>query len=436
MSKAKQFSLVPLGAALPLEFRDLKGKGENERPDGTYYNALVALGKLGLKCSYDVFHGVYEINGHLLTLFEVGELSDPGCRALRELIRTNFQFDPGASNMADAAKRKCEANSFHPIKDYLRSLRWDGVGRIDTFLIDFFGAADTPFNRAVSRIVLTASVRRIEIPGTKFDYITVLESPEGYNKSTALKVLYGEENFSDQSILGLSPQQAEETLRGMWGLECAELGGMRKGDQDKIKAQLSRTNDRVRRSYDRLPVNAKRTAILWGSTNDHEYLRAQSGENRRFFPVKVGRIDIDRLIADRDQIWAEAADRELLGENIMLPEQLWGAARAERATRTQHEPWEDELAGIGERAARYSATVDAEDGGLADVVQYEVVGDEERIASRYIIGVGLGIPVDKRTTDVSKRVTAIMREQGWAGPALMRIAGVPMRGYSRPMPWA
>jgi len=269
--------LLPVDTALPDRFMDLTGNGANQRPSDTYWNALIALHKLGLDCSYNIFRNEYLISGHLLTLHEHGELSDLACLALRQLIRVNFNFEPSKQNTQDAVMRYCAMRTFHPIKDYLAPLKWDGIPRVDTFLPGYFRAKDTPFVRAVSRIVLMASVRRILKPGAKFDYITVLESPEGYNKSSALEVLYGADNFTDQSTIGAPAKEVEETLRGKWGAENSEMSGLRKAEWNKLKAMLSRNNDRGRHAYGRNPVNALRTAIQRGSASQCTFARCLPG---------------------------------------------------------------------------------------------------------------------------------------------------------------
>ena len=110
-------------------------------------------------------------------------------------------------------------------------------------LIDYFKAPDTPFIRAVSRIMMVASVRRIFVPGCKFDYMCVLESPEGFNKSSALITLYGPPWHTDNSILGMTNKELQETVAGKWCVECAELSGMNKGDVEKIKNQPSKIEE-------------------------------------------------------------------------------------------------------------------------------------------------------------------------------------------------
>ncbi len=151
-------------------------------------------------------------------------------------------------------------------------------------------------------------MRRARQPGCKFDQIIVLEGPEGKNKSTAIEIMAGKENCSDQHILGVDDKTAQELLKGIWLYEIADLTGIRKADADKVKTFASRKEDRARPAYGHFQLIQPRRCVIFASTNDDQYLQSHNG-NRRFWPIKTGEIDIARLKADRDQLWAEAAQR-------------------------------------------------------------------------------------------------------------------------------
>ena len=144
----------------------------------------------------------------------------------------------------DALRTECLKHIFDPVRDYLDGLRWDGVPRVDRWLIDYCGAEDTPLNRAFGRKVLMAAVRRVRRPGCKFDYVLVLEGPQGIGKSTMLRILAGDENFSDSEILGDEKREQQEAVQGVWLYEISELEGMRKADTTHIKLFISKTHDR------------------------------------------------------------------------------------------------------------------------------------------------------------------------------------------------
>src|SRR5262249_42139265 len=154
---------------------------------------------------------------------------------------------------------------------------WDGKKRIDTWVIIYLDCKDTPLNRAIGRLVLIAACRRARQPGCKFDNITVLEGPEGTNKSTAIRILAGDENFSDQSILGASDKEVQEQLEGIWMHENADLAGMVRAEVERVKAFASRQVDRARPAYGRVREDRQRRSIEWGTTNNKEYLLGQTG---------------------------------------------------------------------------------------------------------------------------------------------------------------
>lgn len=425
----------------PTEFVDWMGEGKDQRPFPSLTNARVALAKLGLPMSHDLFKNKKYVGGMPLTTDVGGQINDDAVTALRVMIRDAFQFDPGKNNAWDAVNMRCREFGYHPVKDYLLSVKWDGVPRIERMLIDYFGAPDTPFVRGVSYIVMVASVRRILQPGCKFDYCTVLESPEGFSKSSALAALYGAEFFSDQTILGLSDKELAEALRGRWCMECADLSGMRKAEVEKVKAQLSRCEDRTRPAYGRAVIDAPRSNMFFGTTNEDEYLRSQTG-NRRFFPVPVGRIDVKAILRDRDLLWAEAVAVEPLEASIMLPEGLWAAAGAEQEARTYKDPWADLLADVSRRGEQYERDRRQPGAGglLADdgpaVYERMEVQEQgglpvERVTSAWLLLDVLRIPEAQQNAEHGKRLGIVMRKLGWKGPKVYKIGGRSARGYER-----
>ena len=259
-------------------------------------------------------------------------------------IEKRWQWRPPKDFFFDVVENQARLNRFHPVRDYLNGLRWDGTPRADEWLIRYGGAAATPYVRAVSAIVLIASVRRVRQPGCKFDELLVLESPQGWNKSTALKKLCPrEEWFCEDLPLGLDSKQIIERTTGVWIAEVAELHGSSR-EVEKVKAQLSRQIDGpVRLAYARLPVTRPRQFVMVGTINPSDYLRDKTG-NRRFWPVEVTAFDLEALERDRDQLWAEAAAREAKGESIRLDPKYYADAAAEQEARRERDPWEDVLA--------------------------------------------------------------------------------------------
>jgi Virulence-associated protein E len=392
-------------------------------PKRTCANARVAIEALGVRCRYDVFHDRVVIDGSQVHVS--GPNVDHACHMLRVETHRRFAFDAGKDHTHDALIQLALVNRFDPVLEYLDGLRWDGVSRLDAWLIKYLSADDTALNRAIGRLMLIAGVRRVRQPGCKFDTIPVFEGPEGTHKSSMIGLLAGlPENFSDQSILGLSDQKQQEQLRGKWLYEIAELGGMKRADVDHVKAFASRTHDRGRPAYVRGVVDQPRRCIMLGTTNNETYLKSQNG-NRRFWPVKTGQIDIEALRCHRDQLWAEAATAERTGLSLVLPRELRGAAGVEQDRRLEHDPWIDILRGVE------GQTFLCADGRPA----------EQRISSRELLVRHLGIARGKISTADGQRLKTVMVKLGWIYCETALRFGrdelgeeIQGRGYRRPAP--
>ena len=234
----------------------------------------------------------------------------------------------------DAILAVCSAERlYHPVKEYLNTLKWDGVPRLDSILIDYLGAEDTPYVRAVTRKTFVAAVARIYRPGTKFDSILVLNGPQGMGKSTLFARL-GKEWFSDSlSISDMKDKTAPEKLQGYWILELSELNGIKKMDVETVKSFITRTDDKYRQAYGTTVESHPRSCIIVGTTNsDGGFLRDITG-NRRFWPVRVsgnGKYHPWDL-TDVDQVWAEAIEYYNRGEELFLKDEI--AAEAYRQQR-------------------------------------------------------------------------------------------------------
>jgi hypothetical protein len=388
---------------------------EHGHPKKTYRNARAAIVALGITCAYDEFHNKHLVGGQPIQQW-AGELSDSALTVLRQIIVEQFDFDPGKDHIADAATALCLENRCNPVLDYIDGLKWDSAARLETWLTTYLGAENTPLNRAIGRLTLIAAVRRVRNPGCKFDQIPVWEGSEGTNKSTAIAVLAGQENFSDQTILTANDKEQQELLRGVWIYEIADLAGMRRSEVEKIKAFASRTHDRARPAYGRRVVNSPRRGIIIGTTNDDEYLKSETG-NRRFWPVSTGTIDIEALRRDRDQLWAEAAAVEQQGGSLVLPKELWAEAAAIQDDRRQHDPWDDALAKV--TGLPYPAT---DDPGVM----------QEWIKVQEILG-HLGITTERATSGVYKRLKDSMIRRGWRKGRYYFDGQNQERGYWRPM---
>jgi len=270
------------------------------------HNIRTAMALLGVEVRYDMFHDRMLITG----LPGHSVLDDNAMEKLWLAVDAKYNFLPQFDFFIRVVRETARRNSFHPVRDYLDGLKWDEAPRIDGWLTNYAQADSTPYLRAVGKNMLVAAVRRVRHPGCKFDEMPVFESPQGKNKSSALRVLAVEEDwYSDDLPLNADSKKLIEQTIGRWIVEVPELSGMRKVDIEHLKSQLSRQVDHARMSYGRMPTEKKREFITVGTTNDDKYLRDPTG-NRRYWPIKTPAFDLEALKRDRDQLWAEAAARE------------------------------------------------------------------------------------------------------------------------------
>ena len=238
-------------------------------------------------------------------------------------------------NFDVAVTKVADDRSYHPIREMFASLpEWDQVPRVETVLIDYLGAQDNAYVRAVTRKALCAAYMRVHVPGIKFDYITVLNGSQGIGKSTLIAKL-GMEWFSDSlSLSDMNDKTAAEKLQGYWIHEIGEMAGMKKADLEKVKAFVSRQDDKYRASFGRRVTPHLRQCIFFGTTNsENGYLRDITG-NRRFWNVKVtgeGKYAPWDLSPETiQQIWAEVAVIASAGEKLYLPNDLEEYAKMEQ----------------------------------------------------------------------------------------------------------
>lgn len=240
-------------------------------------------------------------------------------------------------NYKIAVAKVTDDRSYHPIREFLHALPdWDGVKRAETVLIDYLGADDNKYVRAVTRKSLCAAVKRVLDPGCKFDTMIVLNGPQGIGKSTLISLLGGEWFSDSLSLNDTKDKTAAEKLQGYWILEIGELAGLRKAEVETLRSFISRQNDIYRAAFGKRPTPHPRQCIFIGTTNaESGYLRDTTG-NRRFWPVKTlgGRQKHSWELKEQDvkQIWAEALELVEKGEKLYLtPEEDSLAKEQQRA---------------------------------------------------------------------------------------------------------
>jgi predicted P-loop ATPase len=243
---------------------------------------------------------------------------------------------------AEAVQTVARENRFHPVRDYLQDLKWDRTPRLETWLTDYLGAADSPFLRAVGPRWLVSAVARIFQPGCQCDHTLLLEGPQGIRKSTALQTLAGDEWFTDH-ISDLGGKDSRIELHGKWIIEFSELAAVRRGELERVKAFLTARIDNFRAPYARCCEAVPRSCVFAASVNDVTPFTDPTG-SRRFWPVRCGRINIEALKADRNELWAEAAARYESGEVWWLDtDELNEAATLEQDQRYAPGPWDEEI---------------------------------------------------------------------------------------------
>lgn len=266
------------------------------------------------------------------------DADDSGLRSYMERV----YMITGEKRVLDGFALYAETHKRNRLKDYLLSLQWDGVRRMDTLMIDYFGAEDTAFTREAIRKCLVAAVARAVCPGTKFDNMLILAGRQGTGKSTFFGML-GMEWYSE-SLSTFEGKDAAELLQGYWIIEAGELTGLNKTEMNTVKQFLSKREDVYRAPYGRRPEPYPRRCIIVGTTNDQEFLRDVTG-NRRFWPIDSGTVNPVKSVwkdlpREVEQIWAEAVCLLRAGEPLTLSQEAGRIAEDKQAEHRERSPKE------------------------------------------------------------------------------------------------
>lgn len=278
---------------------------------------------------HDLFTGMDSAKDGLPWNKNANQWTDTDDANLRVWLEKHYDIT-GKEKIADALTAVLTRHSYHPIRDYLSGLTWDGVQRLDRIIIDYMGAEDSELNRAMSRKHFVAAVARVFNPGCKYDYCLIMSGAEGIGKSTLLRVMGGK--WFNDSITTLEGKEGMEQLRRAWVVELGELSSIKRSDVEQVKAHLSKQVDIYRAAYARRVLEHPRQCVFCGTTNEALFLKGDTG-NRRFWVIPVVaelrkyRDWSEAIRRDRDQLWAEAVHYYKQGEPLYLSEELEAQAK-------------------------------------------------------------------------------------------------------------
>lgn len=260
------------------------------------------------------------------------------------LILEAHDMEPNVNDILPAVVRHAKDNAFHPVRDYLRSLKWDGTHRLDHWMSMTLGAASSPFVKAAGRKTLIAAVARAFKPGCKVDTVLVLEGPQGIKKSTAIAALFGPDYTAESVNLFDQHNKMVMSMMGAWCVELAEFIAITRKDENQVKGMLSMRVDKVVLPYAKIASEHPRQCVFFGTINPGQggYLTDSTG-NRRYWPVEVTKADIDLIEDRRDQIWAEAYKAFRDGEAWWLSDEEEALARTEVEKREEYDVWDEIL---------------------------------------------------------------------------------------------
>lgn len=297
------------------------------KPQPTIESLELALRKLGVALWYDEFAGKNMLQRWHA---EPRALDDNALRELRSELQDRFRSRALVRRLMTLA----EMNKRHPVLEYLHGLRWDGVPRVDAWLSTYLGAKETPYTREVGRLVLLAAVARVRQPGCKFDEMVILEGALAPLLPKVLGYLAGNGNwFADSAPIAGSGMSFNKSIIGKWIVVDTRLHELKRRDARSIHILLSSSQDRIRVTSRHLGSRLEdypRQCILMGTTDEKRYLKEA---NRRFWPVETGKLEVYRLATERNQLWAEAAQRQAAGESIRMDQSLWATAAIEQEKR-------------------------------------------------------------------------------------------------------
>lgn len=348
-----------------------------------------------------------DIEARQMTPNEVA-ITDDDIIRIRDILN-NHGFDPNGGQIIEAARNVSLKRPFHPVKELLESLpKWDGIARLERFFPDLCGAKDSVYTREVGKKVFVAVVSRIYKPGCKFDYLPIFVGEQGIGKSTLIKLMALKPAWFSDSLGDIENKDVILQMRSKLIIENGELTMFNKKEVTSQKAFLSRSTDRARLPYDRLPRDLPRQCIIISSTNESKFLFDETG-NRRMWPIEMRSIKLEEVARQIPQLYAEALVLFAKGEEIFLDnEEAALEAETEQAARYKNDEWQDKI----------------EEWMHASDLDFVRISD--------IWGKCFGFDIRYLDMKAQKRIGAILRVLKWTVSS-RRIDGTPSHGYVRPI---
>lgn len=261
------------------------------------------------------------------------------------LIAAVYGLHVSTDRVREVADYIARQHRYHPVREYLESLRWDGEERLPTMLSRYAGAAPGRLNELLGERWAISAVARIMQPGCKVDTTLILVGGQGAGKSSLFAAMVPESAWFSDTAMDLRHKDAYQQIQGVWLYEFAEIASLRARDAEVVKAFLSARFDKYRPPYGHNPIRVARQVVFVGTTNEAEFLDDPTGA-RRFWPVKIGEIDLLGLAMVRDQLWAEAV------EKYREPGSRWWLTREEGEELVQvqeqyqrGDPWAEQVEG-------------------------------------------------------------------------------------------
>jgi hypothetical protein len=307
----------------------------------------------------------------------------------------------------DAVNVAAQDNSFNPLQDYLNNLDWDGVPRLERWLTTYLGVEDSAYARAVGSCWMISAVARAFRPGCQADYMLILESPQGLKKSTLIRLLAGDEYFTDH-IATLTSKDALIDLQGVWIVELSEMDKVKGQMVETVKAFVTRRDDKFRSPYGRRSEPHPRTCVLIGTCNGAAQLTDETGA-RRFWPVKCGRIDLTLLSEHRDLLWAEAVQEYRNGARWYLETaELNTLAAEEQERRYVRGQWDDVIrVWLDEPTQRY------EKDGQNSIPVEPFNSTRDRVTITDVLLHAVRMPLDRHSPQSQHSVGRFLRHEKW-----------------------